>query len=280
MPLGAFAKTLSLAALLVAGASLGGSHGAAAQSLTGGGAYVGMAGATTALPGDAWGHANPAAWSTVERPTVALFASEAYGLSELRVGALHGTLPFGNNAASASVQTFGFEDYRETTFLVGGARAFSLGTSRLIHVGASVRTQTMRIPGFGSTAASGVSVGALVDVVPTLSFGVSALNVNGPEVAGEYAMDRTLRMGLAYQAAEQAVVTADLVETANFPASFRGGVQITPHRLIQLRVGVATEPTRFAGGVGITVGPLRADVAAEQHQELGWSPALSLQTSW
>lgn len=275
-PLRHLARTCAALALTLALATLP----ARAQSLLGGAEHVALAGAMTALPGDGWGAANPATWASLEGQWVGLFASEAYGLSELRYGAAQAATPLWGNVLAAGVQTFGFEDYRETTFLGGAARSLSLGTSRQVHVGVAVRVQNASIPGYGSALATGVSLGVQVNVLPSLDFGVSGLNINGPEMAGENAMDRTLSMGLAYSAAEQAMVLADIVKVVDRPSSVRVGVLMTPHRILRLRAGVATEPTRFAGGVGVALGPLRADVAAEQHQDLGWSPALSLQTTW
>jgi len=66
----------------------------------------------------------------------------------------------------------------------------------------------------------------------------------------------------------------------DFPLSLRGGVEVQPVDALRLRTGVASQPARFTAGAGVVVGRLRADVAAEQHQTLGWSPAASLGIRW
>jgi hypothetical protein len=91
---------------------------------------------------------------------------------------------------------------------------------------------------------------------------------------------RTLAVGLQYRALRQMYVLVDLFKDVRFPTAVRSGIEVRPVSVLALRAGVTTAPVRFMGGVGIHLGPLRADLAAEQHQELGWSPSASLRVHW
>jgi len=93
-------------------------------------------------------------------------------------------------------------------------------------------------------------------------------------------LPRTLAVGIHYRALDHVAVLADVFKEDRFPLSVRGGIEVCPVPPLVLRVGVTTVPVRFMGGAGLRLGPLHADIAAEQHRELGWSPSASLRVQW
>ena len=58
-----------------------------ALSMEGGARVAALAGAGTALPGSAWGWGNPAGPATLGERAVSFYATQGFGLSELRLGA-------------------------------------------------------------------------------------------------------------------------------------------------------------------------------------------------
>lgn len=249
------------------------------QFAEGGARAVALGGAVTALPGDVWGHANPAAWSTLPRPTAAFFASQAFGLPELRLGALLVALPTRAGTLAAGVRTFGFTDYREHILQAGFARSFGPGTHRRLHLGVRLHYERVSIPGFGQAGAFGLTLGTLVPVLPVLDFGMEAANLNGPRLGGDERA-RTLAAGLAYHPVPAVHLVVDTRKELRFPATFRAGVEVWPADVLALRTGLTTAPARFTAGAGLRLRFLTADVAAERHYALGWTPAVSLHLSW
>jgi hypothetical protein len=271
-------------AILVVVLTLG-ARGGRAQSLMdlrGSARAAALGQATTALAGDLGGHMNPAAAATREARALTFYTRQDFGLAELRLGSAFYVEPtrFGHVAAGAS--TFGFEDYREVHLTAGYARGVSLGTSRRLYLGAFARYFRAQIGGtYGSAGAVGLSAGALVNVLPSLSFGVHATNLNAPSLAdGTEELPQTLAAGLAYDATDRFRVVADVFKDLDFPLSARAGLEVAPVETLALRAGVTTEPTRFSAGAGVRLGRLAADVAAEQHQDLGWSPSVALSVLW
>lgn len=252
----------------------------ATSQVTGGARTVALAGATTALDSDPWAEANPAAWGTVETRAVAFYGSEAFGLSELRTGAMRYVEVSNIGAFAAGAETFGFDDFRDTRLLLGYGNGFQLGTSRNFYVGAAVEYIQVSITDYGSDQAIGISAGWLAELAPTLWAGFSALNLNRPGVGGSDELERSVGLGLQYHATENLRLLVDASKDVRFPVSFRGALELTPVSQLVFRTGVATEPTRFAGGVGVRMGWIQADIAADRHQDLGWSPAVSLTLSW
>ena len=236
--------------------------------------------ATTALASAAGVHANPASRSTHTTRTVTLFARQSFGLSELRYAAAHWTEPFGWGTLSGGASTFGFDAYREMHGSISYARGVSLGTARRFHAGLTLRYYHTSIEGFGSAGTMGIHAGLLVQVLQNIDFGAHATNLNAPELTDGEALPQTLAVGLSYNADRRLRIVVDAFKDLDFPIAFRGGLEVTPVSILALRAGVAAEPTRFTAGAGVRLGQLNADIAAEQHQELGWSPSASLQVHW
>ncbi len=239
----------------------------------GGARALALGRATVALEGDVWGHHNPASWATLPGRAGAAFASQAFGLSELRLGAVAVAEPTRYGTLAATARTYGFEDFRETVFGLGFARSFPVSASRFVHAGLKVGYTSVSIPTFGSAGALGLSLGAMTEVLPGLDFGFHAYNLNRPEITETDPLRRGLEVGVAYQPAEQALVLIGVDKEVDFPVSFRGGLEVQPVEVLFLRTGFTTEPVRFSAGVGVSTGILRADVAAERHEVIGWTPS-------
>lgn len=239
----------------------------------GGARALALGRAASALGGDVWGHHNPASWATLPGRAGSAFASQAFGLSELRLGAVALAEPTRFGTVAASARTYGFEDFRETVFGLGVARSFAVSATRRVHAGLRLGYTSVSIPTFGSAGALGLSLGALTEVLPGLDFGFHAYNLNRPEITEADPLRRGLEVGLAYRPAEQALVLVGVDKEVDFPVSFRGGLEVQPVEVLFLRAGVTTEPVRFSAGVGVALGILRADVAAERHEVIGWTPS-------
>ena len=110
--------------------------------------------------------------------------------------------------------------------------------------------------------------------------GFQATNLNAPKLAGREEFERTLSFGLSYFPVPRFRLLADAVKDVRFPLSLRAGLEVIPVQALALRAGFTTEPARFTTGVGVRLSSLAADVAAERHEVLGWSPAFSLSVLW
>jgi len=251
-----------------------------AQFLSGGARAAGMGNASVALSGDSWGETNPATWATVSKRTVSFFASEAFGLAELRYSAFHALQPtrFGTFAVGAS--RFGFDEFRETHIDAGFSRGFSLGTTRKFFAAAKFRYYNVSLARYGNSDALGLSVGWLVNIFPSFQAGFSATNINVPKLAGRDEFERSFSFGISHQPNPRFLILLDLYKDVRFPISFRSGIEIHPLPMLALRAGMTAQPTRFTSGLGIRLDWLEADFAAERHEVLGWSPSFSITVTW
>ena len=225
-------------------------------------------------------HANPASLASAASPTTLFYARQAFGLSALRYGAGFFGVPFQWGSVSAGASSFGNREYREVHGSVGYARGFQFGTSRGVRAGIRLRYYHTSIKGYGSASGLAVNVGIGLTILPALRLGVRATNLNGTSLTKGEPIPRTLAVGAQYRAIEEVSVTVDVFKDLQFPLTVRGGIEYRPVDPLFLRAGVSTAPVRFSGGAGIHLGPIQASVAAEQHQELGWSPSASICIRW
>ena len=260
-----------------------------AQLAEGGARALALGRAGTALEGEVWGEFNPATWATLERNTADVFASQAFGISELRVVALAVAAPTRYATFAANARTYGFADYRETRIGLGAARGLPLSASRRIHVGLSVHLHSIAIEGFGSTTTISASLGAQVDVLPSLRAGLHARNISRigrseeADLVSPLSSAPAIAAGLAYRASERAIVVLDVEKDLDFPVAIRAGVEVWVLDVLALRGGFATglssdggAPARLSGGIGVRSGLIRANVTAEYHETLGLTPAVSV----
>lgn len=236
--------------------------------------------ATTASLSSVGPHANPGSPATLDHSTVLFYGRENFGLAALRYGATQVAVPTEWGVPSIGASTFGFDEYREVHLSVGIARPLQFGTSRQIHVGLVGRYHHTSIEGYGSAHAVGLNAGIVVTLLPALQLGAHATNINGASLVNEESIPRTLAVGIDYQALDQVTILVDLFKDVRYPATIRGGLEISPVDELALRIGHTTAPVRLTGGAGIHLGPLHAAIAAERHQELGWSPSASVEIQW
>ncbi|HET6567278.1 MAG TPA: hypothetical protein VFG50_04875 [Rhodothermales bacterium] len=253
---------------------------ALAQPMEGGARIAALGGAGVALPGDAWSRSNPAARGSLHGPTVAFFASQGYGMAELRFGAATVAVPTGLGTLALGAQTFGFEEYRENVFSAGVARGFGIWNARRLYGGIDVQLFQVQIPDYGSAHALALSLGLLAQVLPDLWVGMAARGLSTRKPSLNLPLDRTFALGFLYEPDARLRLLADAGREIGAPFSFRSGVELSPVEAVAFRAGISTAPTLFSVGAGIRTGILAADVAAQRHEVLGWTPGLSVEVAW
>lgn len=246
----------------------------------GGARTLALGGAGVALDGDVWGMANPAGWAVLTRPGTALFASQAYGMEELRLLAAGAALPTRHGVLTLTGRTYGFEAFREDLFGAGIGRSLRLSPTRTLDFGLAVRRTAVRIPDFPGRTATGLSAGLRVEALPDLTLGAHVLNLNRPALSAHDPLHRRLDVGVAYRPDPRALLLLAASQDPRYPISPRAGIELAPAPALRLRAGVADAPRRLAAGVGFAVDGLRADVAVDRHETLGWTPAFEIGLQW
>ncbi|GAB5534563.1 MAG: hypothetical protein Rubg2KO_08120 [Rubricoccaceae bacterium] len=257
-----------------------------AQLAEGGARRLAMGRAGVALGGEAWGIANPATWATLADRRLALEGSQAFGLADLRLGAASAALPTSLGTVTVSGRTFGGGDLRETRVMAGFARPLALSRARSLDVGLAVGVESATVDSFGSASTLLLDAGVQGDLLPALRLGLSARNLLGVGRGAEADLQRsvstvpTLAAGLAYTPSSRAVLVLDALQDLDRGLSMRAGAEVHPVDALALRIGVSSAPVRYSAGLGVLAGPARVDLAVEQHETLGLTPAFGVEVGF
>ena len=271
-----------LLAAVLAGMAIG---PAQAQYAEGGARVLGMGRAGVALGADAWGHTNPAAWASLDERRAALQVSQAFGLAELRLGALSAAAPTGVGTVALAARTYGFSERRETRVKLGLARSLALSPSRRLDVGVAAGVETAVTEGYGSETAVLLDLGVQGAVLPGLRIGLAGRNLlaiardDAADLRQSAATVPGLSVGIAYRPSDRATVVLD-ADQDDFGLSVRAGAEVFVVPALALRVGASSAPVRFTAGAGVRLDRLRADLAVESHETLGLTPAVGVEVSF
>ncbi len=232
-----------------------------------GGAYVGIAQGPEGLL------VNPAGIAAATSFTGVAFYSRPFGLKELDASGLSLLHPLRTGGIGVAVRRFGRSPYEEHVFSLG-AGLIILPT---VQVGAAAHLYHLRIASYGSAATAGLDLGVLVSVAYNVTWGVTIYNVNRPRIgACEEQLPQVLATGVSITPARSVVMTADLHKDVRYPGEVRIGASYHIVEPLAIRCGLQTNPGRFAGGIGLWVGPVRVDYAASYHYDLGLTHSVSV----
>lgn len=273
----------AVAALLLVGGALLGSPRAEAQLAEGGARSLALGRAGVALGAEPWGSVNPAALAGMSAGRLGLQASQAFGLSELTLGSAVAAAPTGFGVVGVSGRTYGFSGRRETRLALALARPVRLGVSQQLDVGVSVGVESASTAGFDSHTDVLLGVGVQADLAPGLRAGLAARNLLGvprDDLRRSAATVPGVTVGLAYRPSPRALLVLDADQDVDFGLSVRAGVEAALAGALDVRLGVGTAPVRLTGGVGVSAGALRADVAVERHESLGVTPAVGVEVAF
>jgi hypothetical protein len=220
---------------------------------------------------------NPALMST-ETGTVSFYAFRYAGFAELTDMAAAVSIPTRAGTFGVGAHRYGFDLFSENRFLAGWKYRFEQ-----LHFGvAATWHHIVQGGGYGSAGALGVDIGFAADLLPVLRFGARATNINQPAYGGsnngsvnEY-LPRELAAELTLKASDMLTLAAGLVKDVRFPLSVRSGIQFEPVTSLAIRAGFTTEPGTWSFGAGYTFSRFGVNLAMQQHDPLGLSPAMDI----
>lgn len=237
---------------------------------------LGLGGAYMGLGADFWNlMGNPAALAGLKGPTAGIYLERRFMLAELNHGAFGFALPFQTkHYAGLDASGFGFGGYSESriglTYATTLAEKFSLGVK--------VNYSRTSIESYGTAGALHIDAGFHAKVSKTLSAGFRVYNANQAWLSrtANERLPSIYSFGVAWQPNEKTLLVADVEKNINYPVSVKGGVEYAFNKVFRARAGFGTAPVNFGAGLGLQVKQLQLDFASSWHQQLGYSPHLSL----
>jgi hypothetical protein len=212
---------------------------------------------------------NPGLLSSLPTRTLTVFHSPgAFGLTEMQHTGLAYCETFGSESIAGAIQRFGCDVYSETT-LHG---AFSAGFGNMGSIGISVRLFNLAIKGYGSDWGGSVSLGALVNLTPCISYGVALENVYATTIGeSEEAPPHNMGMSLAYEPLDGIRLMVGAEYDLHHPVSVGVGCEYRIMDVLSLKGGLLANPDTYALGCGIKLELLEIEYSARVHSVLGLS---------
>jgi hypothetical protein len=227
-----------------------------------------MGEATVAVPGDAWGfHHNPALLALLERGRLGTSTVEPNGVDAFRLSGLGAATPIPNGRGGAA---FGYKHWsvdrgtvnlnrEQTVSFAHGFTLFEDATSSA-HFGWGVNFYNLE---FGETIGGedpgsawtwGLDVGAVVTLYERTRAGFFTRNLNSPTIGeDEEELRQMVAAGIAYEPYDGVITAFDVRSQLGEEFRFHGGLEFAITSVLDLRVGIESDPSKLTGGFGVNL---------------------------
>lgn len=237
---------------------------------------IGLSQAVTAVPDYEWSVFFNPAMMPDDGSHASFFAIRYYGIRELSDYAVAGTHATSYGTVGVGLHTYGFELFRESRYRLAYMNEF-YG----IRLGVVTNVTHYAIERYGSAAGFTADIGVAYPIIDELWIGARATNLNRGTIGEvEEELPRELSVGISYILSDRAMFVSDLVKDVQFPFSYRAGVEVDIISGLIARAGITTEPLTYSLGFGYHTSLIRADIAVQRHEFLGWSPGLDFSITW
>lgn len=216
---------------------------------------------------------NQAGLANLEESSFLLSAERRFSLAELNNFNAGFALPTSSGTFGLSIHYFGFEQYNETKI------GFAYGRKLMekLSVGLQFDVLNTRIPEYGSKNLFTFELGLQSELSKQLTLGFHLFNPIKQEIAEEEYLPTVIQTGITYSPTKKVAINVELEKDIDFPFTIKTGINYEMVDNFWLRVGFNTEPAAVSFGIGYLMkNGFRLDVASTYHQELGFTPAISL----
>lgn len=136
--------------------------------------------------------------------------------------------------------------------------------------------------GYGKRGNLTFDAGIMLRITEQLTFGAHTFNPVHAKIS-DYKNERiptTMNAGFGFTLSDKIYLVADAFKSSETPVELRAGAE---YRFVQkafVRVGITTNPSRYTFGFGIELKNLTFDLSSSVHQQLGYSPQVSIHYSF
>jgi hypothetical protein len=118
----------------------------------------------------------------------------------------------------------------------------------------------------------------LAQLTNELSIGAHIYNINRARInnnPNEY-LASYIRLGLNYKFSEQVFAVIEVQKDVHNKPLFKAAAEYKPADMLFIRAGISNNPLFNAFGFGLDLKNFKVDLAAAYHQQLGFSPQMSM----
>ena len=216
---------------------------------------------------------NQAGLASINKFVFGIGSKKQFLLNELNNHTVACAIPIYGGVIGLNLNYFGFELYNETKIgLAFGKKlspSFNIGV-QLDYLGTYINENLNNLHNFT------FEIGIQKQLNRELVLGAHIFNPTTVKLNEEENIPSLFKIGLRYNANQKVSVFTEGHLESNQNGSLHLGVEYKIIKEISLRTGFSTNPTKNSFGVGYTLSKIEIDVSVNKHQDLGYSPQLSV----
>ena len=230
----------------------------------------------TALPDYQWSAFGNPALLDGSSNFVSFYGIRNYGFVELTDYAAVGNYNHSFGTTGLAFHRYGDDLFSETRIRLAYKYEYEN-----VHLGAAINYSNIAFGGeYNSSNALGLDLGIATELTDGFWLGARTSNLNRPQYSDiDEDLPREFALGISYTI-ERVLLTSDLVKDVRFPVSYRGGIEYQIVDQVYLRTGITTEPVTYAFGFGYRTAQWNFDLGAQNHIDLGISPAIGFKRNF
>ncbi|MFI5155241.1 MAG: hypothetical protein ACHQEM_03605 [Chitinophagales bacterium] len=204
----------------------------------------------------------------------AAYSERKFSLKELQQSLLAISIPMVAGGIGISMDYFGFSDYHESN--LGLAYGKKLGAS--IDLGLSFNYSIIHISGYGQTAAIEFGLGAIFHPTQKMQIGLDLYNPVGGQFGkqADEKMAWIYSLAIGYEISSQVYFSLEWIKEENQSIACKLALQYQFAKQFNAGIGMLTSNASPAAWAGWAWEKLSVQIHASYHQQLGFSPGISI----
>lgn len=233
---------------------------AAARPIGMGGAFVGFSNDTNAID------YNPAGLRLIPAFQFASTYTNIYSVEGLGYANLKFAFPVkGYGDIGFLYSDFGPSEYKENVFIF----SHGFGLAEGIMFGYNLKSMGLKIKEYGSDSVFALDLGALARVSDDFAIGISAKNINEPEITkGNENLTESFLTGIFYRPLTGLNFALDFEKIIDEPVALHIGTEFRLTEFFVFRTGLQTNPSKYALGFGANFKTVYFDYGYSSHATL------------
>ena len=243
-------------------------------SQSAGASTLAMGNASVGLPNPFSSINNQAAMAFMDNGALSVFSRNQFFVDGVNQISAAGILPTKSGAFGLALNYEGFDLFNESKVGV----SYGLLLAEDFSIGAQLTYYSLSIEQYGSTNSISFDAAIMYQAFDDLYVGAQIINPVQQDLTAFNTdnLPTTLKVGFGWLASDQVTITGELLQQFENDPVVNAGIEYRVIDAVALRTGISTNPTLNSFGVGFLLKQIQLDIAANYHQVLGISPALSL----
>ena len=241
-----------------------------------GGRSAGM-GFSSAAVSDFWSISNnQAGMAFYDKTSAGVYYENHFLINELSTQTGAFTLKTRYGMIGATINYSGDASYNSTK--AGLAYAMKFGNRfaaglQLDYIGTTLGEE------YGKRSNVTFDLGIMVRITEQFAFGAHVFNPLHAKISetSNESIPASMNAGFSYTFSDKLLVTAEACKNSDYKMELRSGLEYKFSHFAYARIGVTTNPARYTFGFGLEMKKLTLDLSSSVHQQLGYSPQVSLQ---